>query len=181
MIVKNDVNKIVGINCDAEREATLIQSFANDNELIVFPWRSCNLANYLSEGRADGPNWNDFVIDRTVIKSTDDVFHWGLNEGEYFLWYSPKDRDDLVKIIKYEGLSYCCCIIPKGGSIKDYVYNLDMYEHDEYEGEEYRSLLINESRKGSFEEYILPNIQTLLSNHGNKSSYKRREVIYFVD
>ncbi|HEX9059662.1 MAG TPA: hypothetical protein VF941_05755 [Clostridia bacterium] len=179
IVVKNEVNKIVGINCDAEFEATLIQSFVNDNQIIIFPWRSCNLANNLPEGRIDGPNWNEFVLERTVIKSREDVFNWGLDKEEYFLWFSPQNSDDLVRIIKFEWICYGCCIIPKDGDIKDYIYYLDMYEHDEYEGEEYRSLFINESRQGSFEKDILPNIQGLLNYQGKKKPYQHQGVIYF--
>jgi hypothetical protein len=143
----------------------------NDKQIILFPLRSCNLANYLPEGRRDGPNWNDFVLERTVIKSTEDVFSWGLNEGEYLLWFSPQNRDDLVRIIKFECICYSCCIIPKDGDIKDYIYYLDIYEHDEYKGEEYRSLFINESKQGSFEKDILPNIQELLDYQDKKKPY----------
>lgn len=42
-------NKIVGINYHTELEASLTECFRYEDEIVLFPWRSCNFQNYVPE------------------------------------------------------------------------------------------------------------------------------------
>ena len=180
-IVINESNKIIGVNTDEQFESEIILDFKGNENLILFPWRSCNLENFIREGGVNGSDWNDFVLEHTVIKTKDDFFIWGLEEDEYFLWFSPQNKEELMRIIKFEWLFYTCCIVPKGKDIKDYRYVLHMTEHDLYKGNECRSLYITEKEKGSFEREVLPTIQYKIENYNKLHQSLQNKVYYFKE
>jgi len=182
MIIKTGkINRIIGINFDEKFEAEILADLRENDDLILFPWRSCNLENCIEEYHENGSktNWNDFVLERTVIKTKDDVLEWGLEEEEYMLWFSPRNKKELMRIIKFEWLCYTCCIVPKGKDIRDYAYRLEMDEHDEYEGNEYRSLFIYERVKGTFQRKIMPFIQPKIDKYSEHHKYNHNTAYYF--
>jgi hypothetical protein len=184
MIIKTGkTNRIIGINFDKKFEAEIITDFAENGNLILFPWRSCNLENCIEEYHENGTktSWNDFILEHTIIKTKDDVFHWKLEENEYVLWFSPNNKEELMRIIKFGWLSYTCCVVPKGKDIRDHTYRLEMFEHDQYKGNEYRSLFIYEQVKGSFQRKILPIIQPKIDKYDQEHKYKHDTVYYFED
>lgn len=184
MVIKG--NRIIGINFDEEFETELLQYFIEKDEIILFPWRDCNLENEISEydknfKLIEGSNWNNFVLEHTLIKSSDDVFNWNLPNGETFLWYCPNNREELARIIRRGWITYSCCIIPKGKGIRDYTFQLSMYEHDTFKGKEVRSLFIREKKKGHFKFKIYPLIKPVIEKYSKKHEYVEMPVYYFID
>jgi hypothetical protein len=85
----------------------------------------------------------------------------------------------LERIIRFNWLCYTCCIVPRGDKLSNYKYLLEMYEHDEYEGQEFRSLFIREKDRGSFSRDILPIIKPVIEIYDECHQYQHNNAHFF--
>ncbi|CRK84533.1 hypothetical protein [Neobacillus massiliamazoniensis] len=132
--------------------AKFYRCFANSVEDLLFPYFEVNLRN-------DEKEWKDFILNRTVFKSETWTFQDVTHKNVY--WYRPKNEQELIKIIKNEGLNSLFYVVPSGSDIESYNYLIYVVEHvtDEDENDEYVAMFVTERTKGIFEKQVFPKLR----------------------
>ncbi len=148
---------------DKGLEANLLECFLDVDDIILFPWYEENLNGSYETQSETSFNINKFAIEREVFRCSEKIFPWfeGLNGNS--IWYSPINREELIDILKFEGITYCCCIIKKGFPLCDFSYVFWMYEHHEVNDYEYRSLFFYENGNKNFSDKVMPKLNRIFS------------------
>lgn len=82
-------------------------------------------------------------------------------------WYSPDIWEELIAIIKDEGITYHCYIVPKDRHPKDFLFDIHLYEHHEIGDNEYRSLFYSGEGVASFKEHVLSKLEAVVKKYSN--------------
>jgi len=75
------------------------------------------------------------------------------------IWYSVKEKDEIIKAIGINMYSFNCVVIRKNCMFKDYAYALISYE-----GIDTLDLAVLENQSRNFEEVVVPRIKKQISN-----------------
>lgn len=136
-------------------QSEVLKCFVEDNDVLLFQYMECNVEAY-----PDG-EWTKFVTARTVhVGDGPEIPMKSAKSPAY--WYRAMNDEELKQILEHEGITYWCCIAPKGTDIDhDYKFVLFAYEHTEYDGEETRALWVFENKEGLFETQVVPKLMQL--------------------
>ncbi|RXJ04373.1 hypothetical protein DS745_03030 [Anaerobacillus alkaliphilus] len=134
-----------------------LRCFTNSVEDLLFPYFEVNLENEEKE-------WKDFIQDRAVCKSDFWSFQGATHKNIY--WYRPKTEQELMKIIKNDGMNFITYITPNGNDIEKHEYLIYEVEHvtDDDSNKEYTAMFIDERNTGSFVERVLPKLRNNFSS-----------------
>lgn len=143
---------IFNFDLTPQEEAYILNQFIDDESYILFPFFECNFSSF--------PEEREYIEDRTIIKSKEDVF--GLNnpfvKNELVYWYKPNDMEDLIDIINRDRITYRCVVLPKNAKLSECRFKLFTYEHAIYKEKETRVLWIDEAIENDYMCNILPKI-----------------------
>jgi hypothetical protein len=151
---------VLDIPYDKRLEADIIESFLSDNHYIVFP--------VIRPQNFNPPFDSEIRFEGEVLRTKGNIMDFKLDEGEYIVWSTPLNRNDLVEILKKEEIGYKCYILEKGRHITEFDYKLRMYEHHEIDDTEHRSLFI-ETANNNFCREIKPKLHDLIEKHTNSN------------
>lgn len=145
-----DNDTIIDFNNGYVLDAAVLSCFIDEEDIILFPYLMRN------------PH-NTFVEDRKVFTNHFSIYQFPYSNGDLSIWYKAKGYYDLVQVLRREGITYTCMVIPKGATnVEEYKYLLHVYEHGMFDGEELRALyIIDEKVKGSYENKVLPKVKSL--------------------
>ncbi|WP_432406572.1 hypothetical protein [Wukongibacter sp. M2B1] len=107
----------------------------------------------------------EIVLTNTILETKEKLFdfYYETDENELFYWFSPQNKEEIIKIIEAKFLDYHCVVLKKGNRLKDYEYLLDITEHFNYNNDECRALIINEKVVDSFKTNVQSKIEKMLS------------------
>lgn len=157
LIFENEHRAIYNFNLSIKQEALILNQFIDEHHEILFPFWERNFEFF--------PELKKYIEDRTIIKSTEDVFDISNSHLENALvyWYSPRSLEELEEIIRFDRITYRCLIIKKGGALSEYRFKLFAYEHAEYKGKETRVLWIEEAVPQDYAHHIYSKISQKLA------------------
>lgn len=168
---------VVDVPMLPEIQAELIECFRNDNQLILFTWIEPNGADIIRLEEMCKEygiivEYKEFVLTgkEPLFITEEECGPPDRKELKRIHWYSPETWEELIAIIKDEGITYHCYIIPKDGHPKDFLFDIHLYEHHEIGDNEYRSLFYSGEGVASFKEHFLPKLEAVVKkcSNGNK-------------
>ncbi len=107
-----------------------------------------------------------FTTQRIVESTEDNFLDLSFYKGDRIDWFEHKNKDKLEKIIIKKGLCYSCYIVHKEKSIRDYLVEIDVYEHTNYGENELRSMTIY-PRKQSYDITNIKDIKKIIDKYKN--------------
>ncbi|WP_432408417.1 hypothetical protein [Wukongibacter sp. M2B1] len=152
----------------AKKEVEILQCFLSEEKQLVFLQLESNLypdAN--SEITGVNEEIKEIVLKNVILKTKEKLLdlNYETNKDEIFYWFSPRTKEEIIKIIENKYYSYKCIILEKGKNIKEYDYLLHITEHFEYdEYDECRALIVDERVDNSFEIDVKPKIEKLFES-----------------
>lgn len=148
LIFENQDKAIYNFNLSTIEEANILSQFIDNENDLLFPYFEYNLSVF--------PETREYIEERTIIRSNEDVFN--INNSELIYWYKPSDKDDLITIINSDRITYRCIVVPKNGNLGNCRFKLFVYEHAIYKNEETRVLWIDETIENDYVNNIYPKI-----------------------
>lgn len=146
-----------------EREVQFLQSFLSEQRQLVFLELESNIyPNADSEITGISSEIKKIVLENTILKTKEELsdVHDERDENECYYWFSPRNKDEIIKIVKYKYHSYYCIVLENGRNIKEYDYLLTVIEHLRYdENDDCRAMIIKERIENSFAINIKPKIE----------------------
>ncbi len=146
-----------------EREVQFLQSFLSEHRQLFFLELESNIyPNADSEITGISSEIKKIVLESTILKTKERLFDLNgeTEENDCFYWFSPKNKDEIIEIVKDHYHSYCCIVLENGRNIKEYDYLLKVIENLQYdENDACRAMIINERIENSFTINIKPKIE----------------------
>jgi hypothetical protein len=165
---------VVDVPMLPEIQVELIECFRNDNQLILFTWLEPNERDFkrleeMNEKYDNIIEYKKFVLtDKEPLFITEEECGpFNRKELRTIHWYSPDTWQELIEIIKDEGITYHCYIVPKDSDPKDFLFDIHLYEHHEVGDTEYRSLFYSGKGIESFREYVLPKLEAVVTKYNS--------------
>lgn len=146
-----------------EREVEFLECFLSENSQLVFMELECNLyPKPGSEVTGVSEEIKKIVLENTILKTKEKLFglYYETDEDEKFYWFAPKNKEEIIKVLKNDCDSYSCLVLKKGKKLQDYDYLLDKVENLNYEDcITTTALIIHEKIENSFKFDIRPRIE----------------------
>ena len=151
-----------------EKEVRFLQSFLSEHrQLVFFELKSNMYPNPDAEITGISSEIKKIVLENTILKTKEKLFdfHGGTDENEYYYWFSPRNKDELIEIVKHKYFSYDCIVLENGRNIKEYDYLLTVIENLLYDENDSacRAMIIKERIENSFA-VIKPKIEKNFKN-----------------
>jgi hypothetical protein len=163
---------VVDVPILPEIQAELIECFRSNNQVILFTWIEPNDKDIeemkeMSKKIGNIVEYKEFILtDKKPLYITEQVCGpFGRKELKRIYWYSSGTWEELIAIIKDEGLTYHCYIVPKDKHPNDFLFDIHLYEHHEIGDNEYRSLFYSGKGVVSFREYVLPKLEAVVTKY----------------
>lgn len=165
---------VVDVPMIPEIQAELIQCFRNDNQLILFTWIEPNEGDFrkleeMSRKHGITVEYKNFVLTdkKPMFITEEECSSFNSKELRTIHWYSPDTWQELIAIIKDEGITYHCHIIPKDSHPKDFLFDIHLYEHHEIGDTEYRSLFYSGKGVEIFREHVIQKLEAVVTKYNS--------------
>lgn len=149
-----------------EKEVEFLEYFLSENSQLVFMELECNLHPKLgSEITGVSEEIKKIVLENMILKTKEKLFdlYYETNEDEQFYWFAPKNKEEIIKVLKKDCDSYNCLVLRKGKKLEDYDYLLDKVENLTFKDSiTTTALIIHEKIENSFKFNIRPKIEKLI-------------------
>lgn len=164
---------VVDVPMLPEIEAELIECFRKDDQLILFTWlepneRDIRQLEEMSNKYGNIVEYKKFVLtDKKPLFITEKECG-PLKELRKIHWYRIDAWEELIAIIKDEGITYRCYIVPEGEQPKDFLFDIHLYEHYRIDNYEYRSMFFNGKGVESYRGYFLPKLEAVVAKYNSE-------------
>lgn len=148
-----------------KREVEFLECFLSGNNQMVFMELGCNLyPKPNSEITGVSEDIRRIVLENIVLKTKEKLFdlYYETEEDEWFYWFAPKTKEEIIKIVEHDFYDYICIILEKGKELIDYDYLLDKIENLTFGDYTTTAVVINEKIENSFRLRIQSKIEKLM-------------------
>ncbi len=139
-----------------EEVAIVLKSFPNEGERLIF--RVSHEVLLLNAEHSTEIKWKDMITQRSVFEVNEWLPLQDQSSGKQpkFIWFCPKDHDELIEAIRVSQL-FTCAVLQEGRGLEDVSYVLQVFENIDFE-----VLDIDCRVDDDFRTRIIPRLQALL-------------------